>query len=74
MAVAVGVEVVNKYRQVGVFGRNIEQQTKAMFFSGRIINYESISSIDHRKKDKRGEIYRLHIQPIDSPTSREVRT
>ena len=60
MAVAVGVEAVNKYRQIGVFGRSIEQQSRAMFFSGRIINYESISSIDHRKKDKRGEICRLH--------------
>lgn len=57
MAVAMGVEAVNIYRQVGVLGQSIVQQSRAMFFSGRIINYESISSIDHRK---RGEIYRLH--------------
>ena len=31
LAVAVEVEAVNKYRQVGVLGRNIEQQSRAMF-------------------------------------------
>jgi hypothetical protein len=61
MAVAVGVEAVNKYSAAWCpRTQHIEQQSRAMFFSGKIINYESISTIDHSKKDKRGEIYRLH--------------
>lgn len=61
MAVAVGVEAVNKCRQVGVPSdaayRTAEQSN---VFSGKMINYESISTIDQRRKDKRGEIYRYN--------------
>jgi hypothetical protein len=40
------------------------------FFSGKMINYESISTIDQRKKTSEGR-YIDYIQPIKSSTSRE---